>query len=112
MPQRITVSGTDAGTLAMTASSVPGISPSVPIEHSADLAVDVLGVDDCGLVDDETVATFGNITAALGHSLPITVCSHFCDEEPASFFSSRQAGKHGRRDVQLLIDSPKCKECT
>ena len=43
-----------------------------------EFTVDVLGwmsVHDCGLVDDQTVATFGNITAALGHSLPITVCT-------------------------------------
>ena len=34
-----------------------------------------MGVHDCGLIDDEIVATLGNITAALDHSLLITVCT-------------------------------------
>ena len=38
--------------------------------------------------------------------------SHFYDDEPASFFYSCQAGKRGRKDVQLLTDTPRCKECT
>ena len=75
--------------------------------------LDWMSVHDCSLIDDQTVAMFGNIAAALYHSLPITVCTRtFCDDEPASFFSSRQAGKRGRKDVQLLTDSPRCKECT
>ena len=95
MSQRITVSGNcgwhlcHAGKLrswSFHASAGVGIhwqtsswdTPSVPIEHSVDFAVDVLdwmSVHDCGLVDDETVAMFGNITAALYHSLLITICT-------------------------------------
>ena len=79
----------------MTASSVPDLSThqqvvsvhwlssSWDITICSDRAlceftVDVLdwmSVHDCGLIDDETVAMFGNITAALDYSLPITVCT-------------------------------------
>ena len=37
--------------------------------------LDWLSVHDCGLIHDETVALFGNITAAFDHSLPITICT-------------------------------------
>ena len=51
--------------------------------------LDWMSVHDCGLVDDETVAMSGNITAALDYSTADHgLHSHFCDDEPASFFSS------------------------
>ena len=37
--------------------------------------LDWMSVHDCCLVDDQTVAMFGNITASLEHSLLITICT-------------------------------------
>ena len=72
-----------------------------------------MSVHDCGLIDDETVAMFGNITAALDHSLMITVCTRTfatMNLHP-SFLLARRANV-AEEDVQLLTDTPKCKECT